>query len=86
MGRDILKYGVIAGLVVAAGMWGTLLAFGKEMPFVDGKTPGGIPTPEQARARIADLKKDQAFVKRYTTGDAAALKEMTDLHAIAAQG
>jgi len=32
MGRDILKYGVIAGLVVAAGMWGTLLAFGKEMP------------------------------------------------------
>ena len=32
MGRDILKYGVIAGLVVAAGMWGTLLAFGEEMP------------------------------------------------------
>ena len=32
MGRDILKYGVIAGLVVAAGMWGTLLAFGDEMP------------------------------------------------------
>ena len=32
MGRNILKYGVVAGLVVAAGMWGTLLAFGKEMP------------------------------------------------------
>lgn len=32
MGRNILKYGVIAGLVVAAGMWGTLLAFGNEMP------------------------------------------------------
>jgi hypothetical protein len=32
MGRDILRYGVIAGLVVAAGMWGTLLAFGREMP------------------------------------------------------
>lgn len=32
MGRIILKYGVIAGLVVAAGMWATLLAFGKEMP------------------------------------------------------
>ncbi len=32
MGRGILKYGVIAGLVVAAGMWGTLLAFGDEMP------------------------------------------------------
>ncbi|MFT3897829.1 MAG: DUF4199 domain-containing protein [Thermomonas sp.] len=27
MGRDILKYGVIAGLVVAAGMWGAVLAF-----------------------------------------------------------
>lgn len=32
MGRNILKYGVIAGLVVAAGMWGTLLAFGGAMP------------------------------------------------------
>jgi hypothetical protein len=32
MGRNILKHGVIAGLVVAAGMWGTLLAFGKQMP------------------------------------------------------
>lgn len=32
MGRNILKYGVIAGLVLAAGMWGTLLAFGGDMP------------------------------------------------------
>src|SRR3546814_6132405 len=32
MWRNILKYGVIAGLVVAAGMWGTLLAFGGNMP------------------------------------------------------
>lgn len=32
MKRNILKYGVIAGLVVAAGMWGTLLAFRGEMP------------------------------------------------------
>ena len=32
MGRGILKYGVIAGLVVAAGMWGTLLAFRGGMP------------------------------------------------------
>jgi hypothetical protein len=32
MGRSILKYGVIAGLVVAACMWGTLLAFGSQMP------------------------------------------------------
>src|SRR3546814_302677 len=32
MWRNILKYGVIAGLVVAAGMWGTLLAFGGDMP------------------------------------------------------
>src|SRR3546814_16837510 len=31
MWRNILKYGVIAGLVVAAGMWGTLLAFGGDM-------------------------------------------------------
>ncbi|MEO6104578.1 MAG: DUF4199 domain-containing protein [Pseudoxanthomonas sp.] len=32
MWRNILKYGVIAGLVVAAGMWGTLLAFRGAMP------------------------------------------------------
>src|SRR3546814_2747055 len=32
MWRNILKYGVIAGLVVADGMWGTLLAFGGDMP------------------------------------------------------
>jgi hypothetical protein len=32
MWRNILKYGVIAGLVVAAGMWATLLAFGGDMP------------------------------------------------------
>lgn len=32
MWGNILKYGVIAGLVVAAGMWGTLLAFGNDMP------------------------------------------------------
>ena len=32
MWRNIVKYGVIAGLVVAAGMWGTLLAFRGDMP------------------------------------------------------
>jgi hypothetical protein len=32
MWRNILKYGVIAGLVVAIGMWATLLAFGGNMP------------------------------------------------------
>ncbi len=32
MTRDILKYGVIAGVVVAAGMWGTLLVFRGDMP------------------------------------------------------
>ena len=32
MRRSILKYGVVAGLVVAAGMWGTLLAFRGDMP------------------------------------------------------
>ena len=32
MGRDILKYGVIAGLVVAAGMYGTIWLAGGKMP------------------------------------------------------
>src|SRR5690606_22409060 len=36
MWRSILKYGVVAGLVVAACMWATLLAF-------DGGMPHGVP-------------------------------------------
>lgn len=32
MGRDILKYGVIAGLVCVVAMWATLLAFRGAMP------------------------------------------------------
>ena len=32
MGRDIMKYGLIAGLVVAAGMWATWLGFRGNMP------------------------------------------------------
>lgn len=61
-------------------------AFGKEMPFVDGKTPGGIPTPEQARARIKELGSDTAWRSRYTSGDLAARREMEDLQKIAAAG
>ena len=32
MGRDILKYGVIAGSVCVVAMWATLLAFRGAMP------------------------------------------------------
>lgn len=32
MGSSIVKYGVIAGLVVAGGMWATLLALGGNLP------------------------------------------------------
>ena len=32
MWRDVIKYGVIAGVVVAAGMFASLAVFGGELP------------------------------------------------------
>ena len=46
-----------------------------------GGTPG-VMTQEQAVARIADLKKDTDWVKKYMTGDTAAQREMANLQRI----
>lgn len=59
-------------------------AFGKEMGFVEGQQPGGKPTPEMARAKIASLGQDKAWMDRYVKGDVAARREMEELHKIAA--
>lgn len=69
-----------------------LLAVGQKMgedKFVGGGGPGGISGPrnaEQAVARIAELKADSAFTKRWLEGGVAENKEMTDLHALAYGG
>lgn len=50
-----------------------------------GGGAGGVPgvmTQEQAVARIADLKKDTDWVKKYMTGDTAAQREMANLQRI----
>lgn len=46
-------------------------------------TPG-VMTREQAIARVADLKKDEVWVKSYLNGDAAKVREMTALSTIIA--
>ncbi|MDP3939769.1 MAG: hypothetical protein Q8R92_16755 [Deltaproteobacteria bacterium] len=62
---------------------------GVEGDFVtgDGK-PGAtsFSTPEAAKARIAALREDKSFVKRFATGDSEARAEMKKLHQLAYPG
>jgi len=54
--------------------------------FVGGDGPGYVSvggSPDQAKARIEELKTDEAFVKKYASGDLAARREMERLHRIA---
>ena len=66
-----------------------LLAIGQRMgedTFRGSGGPSGGPqryTGEQAKARIAELKGDSEFVKRYLAGGTTEGKEMADLHLIA---
>jgi hypothetical protein len=48
--------------------------------------PGYPTTPEGAKARIAELKNDKAFTKRYLDNESEANNMMTNLHVIAASG
>lgn len=59
---------------------GTKLGEGE---YVSGNNQGGgfgVLSPAAARNRIQALKADPDFVRRYTSGDAAAREEMTRLH------
>lgn len=86
MTAAIAKLGETVGRAETMQM---LLAVGQKMgedKFVGGGGPGGIPGPrnaEQAVARIAELKADSTFTKRWLEGGAAENKEMTDLHVLA---
>ena len=48
-----------------------------------GAPVGGKYTPAQAQSRISDLRKDTDFVRRYTAGESAAVREMKELHQMA---
>ena len=86
MTAAIQKLGETAGRAETMQM---LLAIGMKMGedrFVGGGGPGGNLGPrnaEQARARIAELKGDDTWVKRYLSGGTAETKEMNDLHQLA---
>ena len=77
----------ISKIESALGYKATMNLFAKigaksgEPDFVTGR--GGafsdIPTPAQAKAKIAELRADKAWVGRYFKGDAAAKAEMTRL-------
>lgn len=50
----------------------------------DSNQPGQRMTRDMAKDRISSLKRDETFVAKYMKGDVQAVKEMTDLHTIAA--
>lgn len=56
-----------------------------EHDFVGGSSGQnfGAMTPAQATAKIAALRQDPGFVKRYTSGDFSAKQEMDNLHRMA---
>lgn len=66
------------------GLHQILLSIGQsigEAKFITntGAAGDGVMTAEQATARIAELKKDQAWVKGYLAGDATKKREMENL-------
>ncbi len=81
---------VLASLQGADKLFKTLSEIGAgvgESTFITGKPgAGGAVTPEQARAELADLKRDQGFVQKYLAGDFDAKKKMEHLQKMAAPG
>ncbi len=85
MSAAIAKLGETAG---RADVMQMLLAVGQKLgedKFVGGGGPSGNTryTKETAAARLAELKTDTEFVKRYLAGGTAESKEMNDLHLLA---
>ena len=75
----------VAALEKAAGYGSAMSALLKmglalgEGRFVTSETTGNVMTASGAKERIAELKKDDAWVKKYIAGDVQARKEMTNL-------
>ena len=74
------------GVTKAAKMFAKIGQALGEDKRVDGTDPGGgfAGSPEAAKARIAELKADPAFARRYTEGEPTAVKLMEDMHKRAA--
>jgi len=56
-------------------------AMGAESPFIDGQQSGTVPSPEAARLEYASLSKDQAFMKKWMSGDTDAVARVNRLNA-----
>ena len=71
-------------IMEAFRMLGTKLGEDRLVVPQNDPTKGGIMSRDQAKARLEELKRDQAFVKRYQDGGTAERREMDSLHAIIA--
>lgn len=63
---------------------GTKLGEDKLIVPPNDPTKGGVMSKDQAKARLEELKRDEAFTKRYLAGGAPEAREMTSLIAIIA--
>lgn len=59
-------------------------AMGAEATFIDGGRTGGDPTVEGARIELANLQKDQNFMKAWSQGDTEKIAKVNKLNAIIA--
>ncbi|MBA1364050.1 hypothetical protein [Burkholderia gladioli] len=65
---------------------GKIGAAGGEAPFIDGSPSGGTPTVEAAKLELASIQKDQAFMKKWMSGDTEAVARVNRLNAAIAAG
>lgn len=78
---------VLDKLEGALGTRGMLELMGKigagsaESPFIEGAPSGTAPSPEAARLEYASLSKDQAFMKKWMSGDTDAVARVNRLNA-----
>ncbi len=87
---DAATIDAIANVQGAAQLYKTLSEIGAgvgESTFVAGRpAPDGVITPDQARAELEELKRDQGFVQKYLKGDFDAKKKMEHLQKMANPG
>jgi hypothetical protein len=87
-GLDKAKIDALESTLGFDGVMKLLHGFGRatgEAPFVQGQQAhAGVLAPSAAQAEIASLKKDPSFMKRYSAGEADALKKWENLHVQAA--
>jgi hypothetical protein len=89
LGLDAKTLDVIEALQGREGLFKTLKEIGVrvgEAPFVDAGGPPKELTPEEARAQIQDLMKDEKFYKKLTRGDVEAREKWDRLNKAAAPG